>query len=222
VHPIEWIGVEVGLALCERLAADPPRDRRVIVLPLVNVDGFRRVEANRRAGRRRWIRHNDAGVDLNRNFPVLWRARSRLAWPNFPGGAPADQPEVRAIVRALRAEPIDRALSLHSFGRKLVLPWAGRFRRPARWRELQDAARAIAERMPERYDIVQASRWAPGVLAWGLELDWLHGDLGALAILVECTAGGGLSLDPFDWYNPRAPDPDAIAHALEPFARGSL
>jgi hypothetical protein len=230
VHPIEWIGVEVGLALLERLCADPPRDRRVIAFPLVNVDGYARVDDDLRAGRRRWHRHNRAGVDLNRNFPVHWRARGRLAsGVNWGGARPADQPEVAAVVRTLGGAGVDRAVSLHSIGNKILLPYAGRFRRPAQWRALHDAARAIQQRMPPGYSVTQASRWLPGAFAYGLELDWLHGDLGALTVLVECTLGGArwsqpsTWLDPFAWYNPADPGAhaDAIAQALEPFVRGA-
>jgi len=222
LHPIEWIGVEVALALLERLAASPPRDRRVIALPLINVDGYRTVETDRRAGRRRWHRRNPGGVDLNRNFPQHWRP---LRWN---GRAAADQPEIAAVMGALRLRGVDRAVSLHSIGRKLLLPWAGRLRRPRRWPELHAAARAIAARLPERYSITQVSRWLPGARAFGAEIDWLHGDLGALALLVECTLGGldrrdpSTWIDPFRWYNPRDPasHATALASALEPFLRG--
>ena len=229
LHPIEWIGVEVALALLDRLAADPPRGRRVIALPLVNVDGHRAVAADLAAGRRRWRRTGPGGVDLNRNFPTHWRRGPRLptGW-NFGGRAPADQPEVAAVVAALRDAGVDRAVSLHSIGRKLLLPWGARWARPARWAELHAHATAIARRLPEPYSIAQISRWVPGAFAHGAELDWLHGELGALAVLVECTLGGARLtapatwLDPFRWFNPPDPAPaaTAIAAALEPFLRG--
>jgi hypothetical protein len=218
LHPIEWIGVEVGLALLERLVAAPPRDRRVVCFPVINVDGFRTVERDLRAGKRRWRRFNAAWIDLNRNFPVHWKLGGEKA---------VDQPEVRAVVQMLSPLAVDRAVSLHSIGRKLLLPWGGRFARPRRWRELHAAAVEIQRRLPERYTISQVSRWLPGAFVHGLELDWLHGDLGALAVLVECSLGGvsidpSTWLDPFRWYNP--PDPsrhaEAIALALEPFLRG--
>jgi hypothetical protein len=222
VHPIVWIGVEVGLALLERLAADPPRDRRIVAFPLVNVDGYRAVEADLRRGVRWWRRGNAAGVDLNRNFPAHWRAGGS------GGRAAIDQPEVAAVVRTLRPLQVERAVSLHSIGKKLLLPWGGRFARPARWPALHAAALAIQARLPDRYTISQVSRWLPGAFAHGLELDWLYGDLGALAVLVECSYGGASLgspstwLDPFRWYNPIDParHADAIAAAVEPFLRG--
>lgn len=231
LHPIEWIGVEVGLALLARLAAAPPPGRRIVAFPLINVDGHRAVADDLQAGRRRWRRGNPGGVDLNRNFPHGWRRGLRLptGW-NWGGRAPADQPEVAGVVATLgRAAPVDRAVSLHSIGRKLLLPWGARWARPPRWAELVAAAEAVRARLPEPYSIAQIARWVPGAFAHGTELDWLHGELGALAILVECSLGGASVrapsswIDPFRWFNP--PDParhaDAIAAALEPFLRGA-
>ncbi len=234
IHPIEWIGVEVALALLTRLIAAPPPARRVIVLPLINVDGYRVVDGDLRAGRRRWQRANlgsGGGVDLNRNFPVSFRRGGRrlpTGW-NWGGPAPMSEPEVRAAVEALRDQGVDRAVSLHSIGNKLLLPWGARWARPARWAELEAAARAVAARLPEPYDVVQSSRWVPGAFGHGMELDWLHRELGALAMLVECTRGGASwrtpasLLDPFRWFNPPDPAPHAaaIATALEPFIRGA-
>lgn len=235
IHPIEWIGVEVGLALLTALAASPPPDRRVVFVPVLNVDGYAAIEADLRAGRRRWRRTSgpDArslGVDLNRNFatahhppPSWWRA--------LPHGGPRpwSEPETRAVselVASFGDHPLDRAVALHSFGRMILLPWAHRGDRPPRHAELSRHAAAIASRLPEPYRIFQAGRWPPFRLG-GLELDWLT-SLGALTLLLECGAGGLRLTDPstwpspFAWYNPPAGASAAapIASALLPFARG--
>lgn len=230
LHPIEWIGVEVAIALVERLAAAPPAGRRVVAFPLVNVDGYRAVEEDLRAGRRRWRRASPGGVDLNRNFPTHWRGgwRRPTGW-NWGGRRAADQPEVAAVIAGVAGVEVDRAVSLHSIGRKLLLPWGARWARPARWDELVAAAEGVRARLPEPYTIAQIARWVPGAFAHGAELDWLHGELGALAILVECTRGGlrigapSTWIDPFAWFNPPEParHADAIAAALEPFLRGA-
>lgn len=235
LHPIEWIGVETALALAGRLAASPPVDRRILVVPLVNPDGYRAIEADLRAGRRRYRRANARGVDLNRNWPTAFRRLPRLpiGW-SWAGPRPCSEPEVAAIVRALDIEVaagarVDTALSLHSFGRKLLVPWGARWRRPPRYRELHAHAVAVQRRLGERYTIAQVSRWVPGAFARGMEIDDLHERYGARALLVECSLGG-LSLDPeswaagpFRWYNPRRPSVIAadIAAAVDPFVRGA-
>jgi predicted deacylase len=228
LHAMEWIGVESCLALVERLLARPLR-RRIDVLPLANPDGFRRAERDLVNGRRRFVRANARGVDLNRNWPTHWRPR--LTWPTLlpflggPGERPGSEPELAALLAALHhlVPRVDRALSLHSFGRMLLLPYGGRWAAPPRWPHLLAHARAVAAGLPG-YRIRQSARWVPGAFAHGMELD--HFDaLGVDALLVECSAGGlrlgapGSWLHPLRWFNP--PDLEAerarIADALLPF-----
>jgi hypothetical protein len=235
LHAMEWIGVEVALTLIERLAAAPPTDRRVLAIPLINVDGAAAVEADLGAGRRRYRRWNARGVDLNRNWPTHFAARRDRPWARGrTGPAPGSEPEIAAVIATLDAAharaPIDVAVSLHSFGRMLLVPWGGRLRRPADHRRLATAARAVRGRLDEPYTIRQVSWWLPGARARGLEIDHLHARYGAAALLVECTLGGvigrwprlGEITQPFRWYNPPAPGPaaDGLAAALEPFVRG--
>lgn len=233
LHAIEWIGVETALAVAERLVHSPPVDRRVLVVALANVDGYRAIETDLVHGRRRFRRANSNGVDLNRNWPTAFLPRPKwLSGINWPGPHPASEPEIAAVVRTLDHEvavgaTIDTALSLHSFGRKLLVPYGGRWTRSARYHELHARARGVQARLAERYTIDQVSRWLPGAFVYGMEIDDLHERYGACALLVEC-AFGGLSLDPgswvtpFHWYNPRRPRLVAsdIAQAVDPFVRG--
>lgn len=235
LHAIEWIGVETALALQQRLAAAPPVDRRIIVVALANPDGYRRIEGDLHAGKKRFRRTNSRGVDLNRNWPTGFLPRPKwLAGFNWPGAHPASEPEIAAIVTLLdrevaRGAVVDTALSLHSFGRKLLIPYGARFRRPARYAELYERARRVRDRLVEPYTIDQVSRWLPGAFVYGMEIDDLHDRYGACALLVECAFGGGLTLDlerwttPFRYYNPRRPSVVAgdLARALEPFVRGA-
>ena len=235
LHAIEWIGVETALALAERLAAAPPTDRRVYVVAMANPDGYRRIETDLWEGRRRFRRTNSHGVDLNRNWPTAFLPRPKwLAGFNWPGTHPASEPEVAAICQLLdrevaRGATVDTALSLHSFGRKLLLPFGSQFARSEHYGELYERARRVRDRLVEPYSISQVSRWLPGFFAMGMEIDDLHRRYGACALLVECAFGGGMTLDldrwttPFHWYNPRRPSIVAgdLARALEPFVRGA-
>ncbi len=238
LHPIEWIGVETALALVDRLAAEPPRDRTVLVFAMANPDGYRRIERDLEAGRRRFRRTNTRGVDLNRNWPTGFVAiprwlPARALGLNYPGEAPCSEAEVAAIVHALDAEvargaSIDTALSLHSFGRKLLIPYGNRWRRSPRHAELYERARRVRDRLVERYTIDQVSRWVPGAFVYGMEIDHLHERYGACALLVECAFGGWTTdpaswVSPFRWYNPRRPSHVAgdLARAVEPFVRGT-
>ena len=237
LHPIEWIGVETALALLERLADDPPRDRVITIFPLINVDGFRQVEADLRAGRRRWRRSNARGVDLNRNWPTHFKPRSaRLARMllgyNYGGPGPLSEPEIAAVVAVLdeidQRGRIDVALSMHSVGRMLLTPYGGIWRAPRASPTLMRAVRSVQQRMAHPYRHRQSARWVPGAFAHGMELDHLHARYGATAVLVECSAGGlrwtdrSSWLSPFRWFNPPEPGKTTteLTHALEPLVRG--
>ena len=232
---MEWIGVEAACRLVERFAEEPPTDRRVWIAPLVNPDGAAQVVADRNAGRRRFRRANARGVDLNRNWPTHWTAARfgtrLLPFLGHSGRGPASEPEVRSVLEALDdleagGAQIDRALSLHSFGRMILHPFGGVWRRPARYLEYRRAAEALRARIEGlSYRIRQSSRWVPGAFAPGMELDHLHERYGALALLVELGAGG---LDPFDprtwvqptrWFYPPGSETEVarVLHALRAF-----
>src|SRR5690349_4344447 len=85
IHAIEWIGVETALALADRLGAEPPADRRVLLVSLLNPDGYRRIETDLWHGKTRFHRTNANGVDLNRNWQTDFLPRrkwiARVQWP---------------------------------------------------------------------------------------------------------------------------------------------
>jgi hypothetical protein len=235
IHPIEWIGVETLASWLVGAGRNPPPDRRLLVFPIVNVDGFVRVEGDLLANRRRFRRCNAAGVDLNRNFPTHFR-RARfpkrlLPWV-FPSGAFAlSEPETRGVVgridRAIRAGATGlRAISLHSFGAKVLYPYGGVWKRAQDFARLHGLATKLASRVG--YQAVQSSRWWPGFFAPGMELDHLYEAFGAMALLVECSHGGftlrrpSTWLSPFVWFNPPNPKSvtEALAPAIDEFLRG--
>ncbi|MDX2089595.1 MAG: M14 family zinc carboxypeptidase [Kofleriaceae bacterium] len=238
IHALEWIGVECGAWLVEKLVVTPPRDRRVVVFPLVNVDGFGAVERGLVEGRVRWKRGNARDVDLNRNWPTFWRPASWLAravprvWT--PGEHARSEPEIDGIVSYLDAlvaggARIRHALSLHSIGRKLVVPYGGRWAAPRDDRSVR-AARAVRAELGLGYDVVQSSHWVPGAFAYGMELDHLHDAYGACALLVELSRGSATVREPaslrnpFRWFNPVDPqrELEAVLPALDRYVRGAL
>ncbi len=233
LHAMEWIGVESAIAIAEDwIARGAHRGgaRRLVVLPVQNPDGYAKVERELRAGKRRFTRANARGVDLNRNFEVHFRPRH--FWPTLlpflggPGTAPGSEPETQVILAALERDEgrIDRAVSLHSFGKKLLLPYGGQWKLPGDIEALRAMAREVNRGLGGRYDIRSSSRWVPGAFAYGMELDHLHAE-GISPLLVECSAGGfrlgdpSSWLTPFRWFNPRDPEVQSreIASALRPF-----
>lgn len=232
VHPIEWIGVASTLRLLDDLLEAPPT-RNVIVVPIVNVDGYAEVEANLHAGRRRFVRHNARGVDLNRNFPSFWRQTGRvqrmLSRTFSPGTHAGSEPETMAVITLARAHQITRALSVHSFGKMVLFPYAWTLTKSPDHTRLRSVAEKMSERLRAEggrpYTVRRPSWWIPGVTAGGLELDWFYDELGAESLLVECSRGG-LAFgrlrdiaDPFAWFNPARGDriAERVARAAREF-----
>jgi hypothetical protein len=230
LHAMEWIGVETALALATEWMADPPIDRRLVMLPVLNPDGYAKVERELREDRWIFTRANARGVDLNRNFATHYRRFHPLAallpFIGGPGEAPGSEPETRATLEAIERDrgKIDRAVSLHSFGNKLLLPFGGRWQVPDDYDALAALAREVNRGLGGRYAIHSSSHWVPGSFAYGMELDHFHHE-GIDALLVECSTGGLSFFDPnswfhpFRWFNPRDPEKQsvAIARALRPF-----
>jgi hypothetical protein len=230
LHAMEWIGVETALALAQAWVAEPPRDRRLVLLPILNPDGYAKVERELREKRWRFTRSNARGVDLNRNFATHFRPRH--FWPTIlpflggPGAAPGSEAETRVTLEALATDrgKIDRAVSLHSFGKKLLLPHGGQWGHPPDYAALRELAREVNRGLGDRYAIHSSSHWVPGAFAYGMELDHFHAE-GIAPLLVECSAGGlspfdpGTWFHPFRWFNPRDPEKQSseIARALRPF-----
>jgi protein MpaA len=86
-----------GIAIAELLAqSPPPRELDLWIVPDLNPDGAR-------AG----TRGNAHGVDLNRNFPWLWRPLTGLF---YSGPHPLSEPESRVAYRLITA--VDPQLSI--------------------------------------------------------------------------------------------------------------
>lgn len=89
-----------------------PEDQTLYILRAFNPDGFAR---SRGFGGRA----NDNNVDLNRNFPSLWRAEWPRAgcWDYIPingGSAAASEPETQALMAFIESHDFQALISYHS------------------------------------------------------------------------------------------------------------
>ena len=225
LHPMEWIGYELHLSLLERWLSSGllPPGTVLLSLPVANPDGVAQVEESLERGFPRWVRGNAAGVDLNRNFPVDHRPRSRRMewWPLYRSGpAPLSEPESDALRRLVEAadgaRSIALSLSLHSFGRWFFYPPSGRWNpgpSTSRHRSAIEAAlRDERGRRQVAYSHAQLGHWSPFFRAYGTEIDYLADVTGGLSYLVEISTGGLMRwgghrlVHPFFAFNPRHPE----------------
>lgn len=218
LHAMEFIGSEVVLALLERLVDDPMPGIEAWLIPFANPDGRVRAEVNAANGRRRFVRHNGRGVDLNRNFAVGFRAdywMHRLIPALYnPGAEPFSEPEAAALRDLCATHPPGRAISFHAFGGWIFHPWSCRADPTPDDGRFSALAARMAEAMRRPYRCAQLGRWARWFRAHGSEIDHLYGDLGTMAFLIEVSRGGlearspSTWADPLAWFNPRDPVPD--------------
>lgn len=226
LHAMEFIGAEAVLAVLERLVTDPIEGLEAWLVPIANPDGRARAEANAAAGRRRFVRHNARGVDLNRNFavgfrPDYWLHRLLPALYR-PGSGPCSEPEVAALRDLCAAHPPQAAISFHAFGGWIFYPWASRAEPTPDDERFTALASRLSASMLQSYRVTQLGRWARWFRAYGAEIDHLYGRHGTLAFLIEVSKGGldaarpATWVDPLSWFNPR--DPSAHVRNVLPAA----
>lgn len=104
VHGDEVEGAHLASQLFEWLKETDEVDTPVVVVPVVNVDGFQLK-----------TRVNGNGVDLNRNLPSKqWTNVAREA-KYFPGNAPLSEPENKYLVDLFQQYPPSFIISFHSW-----------------------------------------------------------------------------------------------------------
>lgn len=104
VHGDEVEGAHLAEELFKWLSKTSEVDTPVIVVPIVNVDGFK---LNTRV--------NGNGVDLNRNLPSNQWKPEALEAKYFPGVAPLSEPENKYLVSLFNNYPPRFILSFHSW-----------------------------------------------------------------------------------------------------------
>ena len=243
IHAVEFIGAFVARAVARRLLAGHGEDAEatelleraeLVVVPLLNPDGARRVWRRGGVSGLGQARFTSRGVDPNRNFPSAAPAPGRRAWnsardrpgsPWYAGPHPLSEPECAALARLADRERFCAAVNFHSFGCVVYLPEAPEPTHP----DAERARRALdvfdgpfQSRQLRRYRCVR-ERGA----AIGGQLDpFLLGAFGTPSVTVEVSWPGWHLLKPshfgnlFWISNPENPerwagnDAPATVHAL--------
>lgn len=222
IHGNEAVGALALREVFARLAASDAlrtERRRLVLLPVVNPDGFAANMDRLRRGLPGWVRGNAAGVDLNRNFPLVLhpgerQSRHPLAgssWrpsPWFRGPSPLSEPESRALADVARDVRPTLALGFHSFGQLLLHPWGYKRAPHPRASGYRALSRAFLRGKPDsEFRIRQTAAWYP--IVGGLD-DWLDDAFGTYAFTVEVSRLDRRLLhprvaNPFWWANPVDP-----------------
>jgi predicted deacylase len=235
-HGVEQISVQLALALAGELETEAPAVARllrradVVVLPLMNPDGYAHVLAERGLIGMKRARANARGVDLNRNFgepkaSAKWNAASSDPDSAYFAGEPFGEPESRAV-RALYYDLAPAiAVHLHSFGAELFAPTPRGERAEANRALVETFARALHEEQQRDYPLV----WEPAENT-GTAASWGQHERGVPGVTFEIGAPDASVLlpwrfaTPWGWTNPRdgaawiEHDKGALLHALHAVA----
>ncbi len=191
-HAREWASVASATYVAEVLAAYPARGIEVLLVPLVNPDGYHYSMAHDRLWRKNRARTTPcafsplhSGVDLNRNWGVDFAGPHTTARdpcsPVYHGQRAFSEPET-AAVRRLNTTGLRAFLDVHSYSQLLVGPWAYSDTAPPRARDVDVIGRrleaaASAGGSPYTYG---RGRTNGMYLASGVASDWYF-QQGALA-----------------------------------------
>jgi predicted deacylase len=241
MHGVELVGAMALLDFVGRIATDPEsellRHSRLVVVPMVNPDGFahncRRLSKGWRASRR----CNARGVDLNRNFPRQTHetpaglfAGSRWSFsPHYLGPHPLSEPESRVLHDIAHEIRPRVSVAFHSFGELLLYPWAFTTKPNPRRARYERAGRAFVGGLSAAttYRVMQATEWYSTV---GDMDDWLDAEFSTYAFTVEVSrpmrylSNLRRATNPFAWSNPVELEPEVkgIATGVDALVRESL
>lgn len=211
-HSNELLGAEICLAFLEDVAARYGTDIdvtrwlekfRIVVVPVVNVDGHNVVTSgedprwrkNRRDSDGDGVQQYPEGVDLNRNYDFNW-AHGGSGDPGserYRGPFPFSEPEAAALARLAREERFLCSITYHSQGEVIYYPWTWGGRKAPDDRLLTAMAREIAGSITTmKGDTCYRAEYGAGLV--GQSYTWLYGALGTLDFVVE--TGKGASFVP--------------------------
>ncbi|XP_059061085.1 carboxypeptidase B-like [Achroia grisella] len=137
LHAREWITLPATLYAIEKLVIDVveqdlQQDIDWIIVPIANPDGYEFSHTNTRFWRKNRatgysVGNTCIGVDLNRNFDILWGTASSnsACSETFHGRGPASEPEIVALQNIL-GEDVNRVelvLDVHSYGSLILYGW---------------------------------------------------------------------------------------------------
>ena len=214
-HAREWLSPMTNTYIATELVnghgtdtaiTDMLREVEVVIIPIVNPDGFVYTHTTERYWRknRRDNGNGTFGVDLNRNWGYQWNgglpgsSSGSTSDDTYRGTAPFSEPET-TVVSAFIASLTDVRghIDFHTFSQLILGPWGyNDIIVPPREAELRTAQDEISATMLS----VDGELYVAGLgsdqllyTADGVMPDWTFGDQGALSWTIELRpASGGL------------------------------
>lgn len=137
-HAREWVGHASAMYLMHQLvknstiASELTNDLDWVIVPVVNPDGYVYTWEEDRLWRknRRFVNYTCTGIDLNRNYPYLWRySANSCPTDNYPGAQAFSEPEIAAMGNYMTSfkDNLRLYLATHSAGNYILWPFGFKF-----------------------------------------------------------------------------------------------
>ena len=198
IHGDEPIGNRTALAVARFLLDEDGRDplatqvlqvAEVLIIPLLNPDGYARTQESEGKAPVKERRTNGRQVDLNRNFPRpgfgIWLPLGYSGSNNprstrYNGPQPLSEPETQAVRDLATSHPFFAAVDYHSAA-GMIIPAKCQTRTCSR--EHKQMAKAYRQAQSRPYSIFNRPYWSP--LWQGNMEDFLLAESGTLSLLIE-------------------------------------
>lgn len=137
-HAREWAGIQSAFYFLHQLVENTTASTELtdkldfVFVPMVNPDGYVYSFTEDRLWRknRRYVNYTCTGIDLNRNYPYMWRYRSNSCASNGYSGASAlSEPEIKAVADYMQSFKYNLRLylSTHTCGNLVLWPFGFAF-----------------------------------------------------------------------------------------------
>jgi predicted deacylase len=140
-HARELITGELALEMIQELKHLNP-NRRITIIPVVNVWGRKRVEQGYTCQRK-----NKNGVDTNRNYPQKVKHHYALSSEEYEGKHPLSEPETKYISRILKGA--NKYINVHSGEYSLYMPWDSILSRPPHYELMKRTLKRLSKHCPQ-------------------------------------------------------------------------
>lgn len=168
-HAREWAGIQSAFYFLHQLVENSTTHNDLlegvdyVFVPLVNPDGYNYSYTEDRLWRknRRYVNYTCTGIDLNRNYPYMWRYRpNSCSGTGYPGPHALSEPEIQAVAKYMESFKTNLRLylSTHTYGPMVLWPFGFEMdvyiKNHKEHQELGDRyANAIFEATGQRYEV---------------------------------------------------------------------
>lgn len=204
IHAREWAGIMSVLYMIHEFVEhseqypDQLDNTDYVIIPVLNPDGYVYTHEKNRLWRKNRVQNNllCAGVDVNRNFPAMWRFTSNACTNSYAGPEHSSEKETVAMMGLMDRYKSAMAMyvAVHTHGDMILWPWGYEYDKYCDNWEEHDQLGKLAQ---QAIVAVGGPEWEVGnsveVLnyrASGATDDYAYATGARLAFTIELTGGG--------------------------------